>query len=311
MQSELWLRLLGLASPALFGALCGAAGLFARPSDAIATLNRYALTIGFPALVALGVARAELASAGSAGFWLLWPVAALIGLALIRRFGATSAAPLALVFVFGNVAYLGLPFTRAMLGDDAGVIAALLVAVHVSIAVSLGPYLLRAWSGRDTEGALRRVLKTPLVWAPLAGVALRALPQGPSAAAHAALDPLAQSAAPVALFLLGLYLHTERRRLRRPSRRAALLVVMRCLVTPLLVMALCLGALALDVLEPEHARVHVLLAAMPLAITTFSIALEGDAFVDDVGAAIVWSTALGLAALPAWTAIVRLVFPLG
>ena len=180
MQSELWLRLLGLASPALFGALCGAAGLFARPSDAIATLNRYALTIGFPALVALGVARAELASAGSAGFWLLWPVAALIGLALIRRFGATSAAPLALVFVFGNVAYLGLPFTRAMLGDDAGVIAALLVAVHVSIAVSLGPYLLRAWSGRDTEGALRRVLKTPLVWAPLAGVALRALPPGPA-----------------------------------------------------------------------------------------------------------------------------------
>lgn len=309
MPSDVTLRLIALLTPALAGVACGALKLFRAPHDAVGTLNRYALNIGFPALVALGLALADLSVAARPAFWLLWPLALGVGLASVRLTARARSAPLALVLAFGNIAYLGLPYVRAVLGEEASATAAVLVAVHVSIAVSAGPYLLRRWSGADAGGAAARILRTPLVWAPVAGLAIRALPDTAAVLAHAALQPLADSAAPVALFLLGLYLHTERRRLARPTTGARALVLTRLALAPGLVLALALACVRAGWLAPEAARVHVVLAAMPVAITTFSIALDAEAHEDDVGASIVWSTVLAALWLPAWTALVQRILP--
>ncbi len=298
---ELGLRLLRLAIPAGLGAVSGAAGLFREPERAVGVLNTYALYIGFPALVALGLMDAQFELPGQPGFWVLWPVTlglTLVGIAVV---GGRERGTLALVAAFGNVAYLGLPVVEATLPDSAGP-AALIVAIHVALAVSVGPLMLERWSGGEGEGgALSRVLRLPLFWAPLAGLAGRALPELARAEVAAALRPIAASAAPVALFLLGLHLYRERERLQALDPAGLAHVALRLMLIPALALGLAALAVRAGALDPAHARIQVVLAAMPAA---FTIAHQAGAPTDRVAATIVASTLLALVTLPLWTWLV-------
>ena len=77
-------RLLQLAVPAFLGALAGRAGLFRDPEEAITTLNTYALNIGFPALIVLGLVDARLALPSSPLFYLAWPICLALMLLALR-----------------------------------------------------------------------------------------------------------------------------------------------------------------------------------------------------------------------------------
>lgn len=301
---DLGLRLLRLAIPAGLGAVSGAGGLFRDPERAVGVLNTYALTIGFPALVVLGLLDADFALPRQAAFWLLWPVVLLLTLGAIALLGGRERGTLALVTAFGNVAYLGLPVVAATMPGSDGP-AALMVAIHVCLAVSVGPLMLQRWSGGDGEGgALGRVLRLPLFWAPLVGLAGRALPTLARAEVANVLRPLAASAAPVALFLLGLHLYLERERLRALDLAGLAHVALRLLLIPTLALGLAVLAVRAGALDPAHARIHVVLAAMPAAITTFSIAHQAGAGTDRVAATIVGSTLLALLTLPLWAWLV-------
>ena len=131
-------RLFQLAIPAFLGAIAGRAGLFRDPEEAITTLNTYALNIGFPALIALGLVDARLALPSSPLFYLAWPICLAVMLLTLRIIPAwrESLGTLSLVVVFGNVAYLGLPYVRATFGEQIGGAAALAVAIHVTGAVT-------------------------------------------------------------------------------------------------------------------------------------------------------------------------------
>ena len=305
------LRLVHLGFPAALGWLAARMGLVADARKAVGALNGYAIYFAFPALVVRGLLDATVALPTDAAFYLLWPIT--LGLVLIGLVGLTQhavapkRATLCLTAVFGNVAYLGLPYVEAVLGHDVAGPAALAVSVHVVGGVILGPVVLARWGRPDGARAVGptwiRALRQPLFWAPLVGLLLRLSPLRNGASNL--LSPLAGSAAPVALFLLGLYLYVERRQIVRPSQAMRAIWVhlaMRQLAIPLLALGLGLGAVILGLLPPTHARLHVVLAAMPVAITTFSMAVEAQAGTHQVAAAIVWSTLSALILLPLWTA---------
>ncbi len=88
----------------------------------------------------------------------------------------------------------------------------------------------------------------------------------------------------------------------------ALHVVVRLGLLPALTLGLALAARALGLLDVDEARVLVLLAAMPAAITTFSIAREQGADASLVAAVIVLTTVLAPVTLAAWTAAVFAAF---
>ncbi len=297
------LRLLQLAVPALLGVLAGRAGLFAAPRQAVDVLNRYALTIGFPALVLLGVlSTSEVPS--SPAFWLIWP-AALAGLLAGVRVLAPPAdrGSLALVASFGNVAYLGLPFAVVVLGPAIEGPASLAVSVHVALSVSLGPFLLERWSGGDGvpwRQAAGGVLRLPLFWAPVVGLLAQLGPADVRAAVVPWLSPIASSAAPVALFVIGLYVFLERKRLSSVDRSVVWHLGTRLLAAPLVVGGLALLATKLGLLDPRHAVLHVLLASTPVAISTFAIADRAGHGQDRVARAIVGSSVAALGMLPLW-----------
>ena len=302
---ELTFRVLALVAPLLVGALCGGLRLFPKPDLAVAQLNRFALYVAFPALVYGGLADARFALPSAWLFWALVPATLLLALALLRTFGRPHAGSLALVVAFGNVAYIGLPVVQQLLGDAATGVGALAVAIHVTLAMVFGPALLLRWSGGDGSAPPSAVLRQPLLWAPLAGLLARQLPGDARRLLGAVADPLGDAAAPVARFLLGLYLHTHRAVLRRIDRAALGHVAAKLLLLPALTFAGVAGGLHAGLLPLREAQVLLLLAAMPTAITTFAIAERFGVGVNRVTQAIVASTLASALSLPAtaWLAL--------
>ncbi len=298
------IRLLLLAFPAALGAVTGAAGLFEDPRAAVRVLNGYALTIGFPSLVLKGLLEAS-SLPTDAVFLAIWPLGLVIALLAIRLLAPREQrGTLALVTCFGNVAYLGLPYVMALHGPSAAGPAALAVSVHVTLAVTVGPLLLSQWSADARAGwreAAGRALRLPLFWAPIVGLSARALPAGGRALALEWISPLAASAAPVALFVIGLYVFLERRRLSQLNAALITHVALRQLVAPMIIAALGVAAVRAGLLSAPLAQIHVTLACMPAAITGFAIAERAKIGESRVAAAVVWSSALSLLLLPAWS----------
>jgi malonate transporter and related proteins len=291
---------LALALPLAIGWICGALKLFGDPSAAIDPLNRYALYVAFPALVCAGLMDRALAFPSSIGFWAIVPIA-FAAVAILARLLARRQSPtIALVCAFGNVAYLGLPVVERALGEDALPIASLAVAIHVVIALTIGPLLLLRWSGGQTDlRALSiRVLKQPLVWAPIAGLALRLAPAAARDTIAAVLAPIGQSAAPVALVLLGLYLHTHRERMRKIDLGDLAHVLFKLALLPAATIGLALLFHRASMLTTGEAQVLVVLSAMPAAITTFSIAHDVRTGAERTSRAIVLTTLFSAIAIP-------------
>jgi predicted permease len=298
------IRLLQLGFPAGLGALAGAFRLFEDPRRAVDVLNRYALTFGFPALILRGLLQTK-SLPDSLSFWLLWPLVLFLTLAGIRWLAPRgTAGTLALVACFGNVAYLGLPYVLTLFDSSIAGSAALAVSIHVTLAVTLGPLLLEMW-GKENPGnwwvSVERVLRLPLFWAPLVGLGMRFLPITTRSTMLTWVQPIAGSAAPVALFLIGLHLYLERRRLAVFDKGLFLHLSIRQLIIPALMLLLSAVAISLGWLTSPLGRIQVILASMPAAITTFSMAHHAGLGEERVAGTIVWSSILALVLLPGWS----------
>lgn len=291
---------IALVAPVLFGAIAGALRSFREPERAIDALNLYALNIAFPALVCGGLASAELALPSAPGFWVLVPIAFAIAVVGARLAARAVSPTIALTIAFGNVAYLGLPVVEQALGASSVPAAALAVAIHVLVSMTAGLFLFLRWSGDRGGGraALRRVLKQPLLWAPLAGLALRLLPSDTRPLFDALLTPIGRSAAPVALFLLGLYLYVHRDEVRRIDLGDAWHLLFKLVGLPAITFALAYALRSQALLGSGEARVLFVLSAMPAAITTFSMARDAGHGVERVSRTIVLTTLASALTIP-------------
>lgn len=302
---------IGLILPVVLGLLCGVAGLFEDPDAAVNHLNRFALYVPFPALIVAALGKDSAPLPHSVAFWLLVPLtvgAALVPLKAVGdRLGGLGGT-MALVTVFGNVAYLGLPFLQAVRGDAVMSTAGLLVGMYIFLSMLFGPLLLRVWSGEGGRDAFvtsaRKVVRQPLAWSPIVGGLLRLLPDALRLGVVDAVMPVGRAAGPVALFLLGLYLHTHGRKLRQVDVALVAHLGVKMVWLPLVTGAGVWIGLRFG-LDVEAARCALLLASMPPAITTFAIARDADIGADRVAQSIVAGTLLSAVTLPltaAWVA---------
>jgi len=288
-----------LAFPLVLGALVAWRGLFPDPEAALDVLNRYALYVAFPLLVILGLTGESFSAPTNVGFWVATPLSFALTLALVWLTSRTRpvAGTVALTAVFGNTAYLGLPVLVQILGDEIVGLASLGVSFFVFFSLVSGPALLIRWS--DGEGAaqgsvVRKLVRQPLLWAPLLGGASRLLPAEGLAGLRPVLGPVGHSAAPVALFMLGMYLYLHRQAVRQITPTLMAHVGFKMGVLPVV-----MGAVGhLLGLPHDQWVVLTVLAAMPVAITTFSIAREFDVGQERVAQAIVASTLLSVATIP-------------
>lgn len=275
--------------------------------DAVALLNGYVVWLALPVLLFDFVAGAGGALSGAGRFAFTFgggmAIVFLVGLLAGGRDRPLADRAIdALASGYSNTAYLGIPLMTALLGPvgtAAAVVASLLtVSLLFAVTVLLVELDLRRGPGlaRVASGVALGVVRNPLVAAPLAGVAWALTGIALPAPIAAFADLLGQSASPVALVTIGVFLAV-------PRPRAAGVLTGRVLALKLAGQPLATAALLLLVpLPPLWAPAAVLMAALPTGTGPFMVA---QLYGRDVGLSarvILLSTLVGLfsVSLLAW-----------
>ena len=260
------------------------------------------LYVALPFIAFFVVARTELTTGIAVGLVLAYLGLAVVGLVawgIARRLlglGPTATATLVIATVMANTGYLGVPLNAALLGPDA-----LGPAITFDAVVS-GPMFYVAGfaiaAGFTTRGdPIGQRLRTFATRNPPLLAVVAAL-LAPDVMAPDALVDVAELAVlgllPVAFFVLGVTLAAEADdgALRFPpplTAPIATIVGLRMVAAP----ALLLGLSAVTVTVPDA---YLLQAAMPVGINTLVVAHAYDLDLGVASGAIVWSTAIAVAA---------------
>ena len=276
--------------------------------DAVALLNGYVVWLALPVLLFDFVAGAAGAAMEGAGrFVLVFGGGMTLTFAAGLLAGGTGRSLAdraldALAAAYSNTAYLGIPLMTALLGPVGTAAAVLGSLMTVSFLFALAVLLVESDLRRGPGlagaggGVALAVLRNPLVAAPIAGAlwAFSGLSLPAPVAAFATL--LAQSASPVALVTIGVFLAIPRARASGAlvGRVLALKLAGQPLITAMLLLLLPL--------PPLWAPSAVLLAALPTGTGPFMVA---QLYARDVALSarvILLSTLIGLASvsLLAW-----------
>jgi malonate transporter len=312
--------LLGRILPVFAVIAVGAvAGRFERFGERTATvLNDLVYWIALPALIFTSVAEADL-SAGIPGSALLASVGVLLVAyalgwlaARLARRPAREANAVGLVAGWGNVGYLGIPLTVAVLGPATAFAASLTSTLHTALAITV--FLVAATlggrgGGEESAVALpvllaQRVLGNPVVIGIAAGAVVALLGATLPRPLATTIELLGDLAAPGGLFALGILLRGAVSALRESRAQwvpmgAAVLV--KLVVMPLL----ALGAVAWLGVPAPWAAVLVVMCALPDAATVFVLTAQYGTWYRESTAVVVVTTVLSLLTLP----LVVLVLP--
>ncbi|HET8760738.1 MAG TPA: AEC family transporter [Nitrospiria bacterium] len=259
-----------------------------------------------PALVLDVLWRAPLGldagrTAASAAVGVFAGLAAAWAWTRVRRMPSAERGALLLAAAFGNVTYLGLPVLESAFGGWARTVAIeydlfactpLLLTVGIVIARAHG-------TGVDDEHLLAGLAKVPALWAALVAVGLNAFDVPTPATVGDALSRLGGGVMPLMLISIGLALQWERDwRGRVPAVLPVLAI--RFAIAPLMVW----GAAAASGLEGDVLGAVVLEAAMPSMVLGVVICDRYGLDTAWYAAAVTFSTAASVVALPLWHAIV-------
>jgi malonate transporter len=190
-----------------------------------------------------------------------------------NRGNVAEATVQGLIAGYGNVGYMGPPLALVALGPAAAVPAALVFCFDVTLVFTLTPLIMAVAGaggqsiGRTLAGIPQKVLLHPFILATLAGVAGAALELRLPEPIERLLTVMSGSAAPCALFALGVTVAS--RQLKRVPGELPVLILIKLAVHP----ALALATLSLfGGFEEVWVQTAVLMASLPPAATVYVIA---------------------------------------
>lgn len=252
-------------------------------------VTRLVVTIGTPALIFVVLATAkiepqafrDMALAALAVYAalgaVLWAVLRLAGVGM-RSF----LAPL----IFSNTGNLGLPVALFAYGEAGLALAVVFFAVTAILQFTIGVWLM---SG---GGSMRPALKQPMVYAAILGGVFLTLGWGLPVWAENTLRLTGQMVIPMMLITLGISI--SRLRPGALGLAVGLSVVKLAVGGGAAVLAVWLLAL-----EGAEAGVLILQAIMPVAVTSYLLAVRYKADADAVAGLVISSTLISVAAIPA------------
>ncbi len=294
--------LLGVVVP-VFVVIAVGALLARRFGLDLASVTRLGLYAAVPALVFRTLSSLSLP--GDAMVRLLSAYALLLLALTLVAWIAGRTAPVASrralvgTTLFGNAANMMLPISLFAFGE-AGLERALVLYVATALAMfAIGPSLVG--QAVAPRAALRTVVRFPVFWAALAGVAASTATVTLPIGIERAVGLLADAAVPLVLLSLGIQM--SHLRAVRPRGVDLAAVALKLVVAPGLgfVVGRTVGLEGLDL------AVLTLLAGMPTAINLAMLAVEFRGDADLVGRAVVLGTAASLLTLPL---VLTLVAPL-
>jgi len=306
--------------------LCGyvAARWRMLPFEALPGLHAFVLYFALPCMLfRFGAATPirHLLDPAALAVYLICALMLVMGVmwgSLNPRIRWNDAAFGALVAVFPNTGFMGVPLLVALLGAAAAGPAILTLTVDLIVTTSLCIGLSRLDSA-DEQGAAdaaRRALKgmalNPMAWSIALGAVASALQLEPVRPVRQTLGLLADAASPVALFTIGAvlarsqYVAALEAHDPMPPRDYLPIVLVKLVVHPLLVLGV--GSLAIAMGAPLGRftlEVMVLVAALPSASNVSVLAERFGADTGRIARIILLTTALAFLSFSAAVAVLR------
>ncbi len=270
-------------------------------------LNKYALLIGFPALVIVSMLHLEggiktylpLILINSvyivALLMLVYPVAAFFG------FSGRMKRSLFLILPFRNIAYLGIPILASAFGEEILPVAAIISAVYIFWLLTLGLILIEIHGNQQFN--LKRVglslVKNPLLISVFVGIAIVSFGITLPSFADKTLRLFSGSVTAVVLFSLGIFLGLQDFGKPREWIQVAVFAAVTMFVLPAIFYAL----LRFSSLPADQLKSTVLDAAMPLGLTPYALSVQYQLETKLFARIVVLGTLLSMFIIPLWMTI--------
>ena len=286
------------------------------PDAGLAWMNFFILYVALPALFFHILSRTPFEQLAQVDFIKATTTATATAFAiafvagLIFRRNVADATLAAVGGGFGNVGYMGPGLALATFGQDAAVPVALIFCFDALLIFALVPILM-AFGGASRGGLLRAladvarsILLNPLLIAAALGVAAAAYRFEPPVAVDRLLQFLYVSAAPCALFALGVTVAL--RPVGGVPPDVPPLILIKLVIHPALVFALLplFGSFS-----PVWIGTAVLLAALPPALTAYVFARHYDRWIEQASSLVLLGTLVSVVTLTAVMWLVKAQMP--
>lgn len=270
----------------------------------INVLNKYALYIGFPALVIASLLPLKVGEESFAGLILhtsIYTVSCMLlafPIARIFRFSRNMLRTLFLILPFGNFAYLGIPVLQSAYGDKMLPTAAILSAVYLFWLLTLGLVLIEALGEEKIhpKKLLISLLQNPLLLSVFIGLAIVIFGIKLPVVAEKTIHLFSNSVTAIVLFALGLFLGTQKIGKLREWRMVLIFVVVTMLILP----ASYYAYLKVINFDKALTNASVLDAAMPLGLTPYVLASQYKLEDKLAARVVVLGTFLSVFIIPLW-----------
>ena len=283
------------------------------PAEGLAWMNFFIIYIALPAMFFQLLSKTPVEQFSQFGFISAAVLATFlifcagIGIAFWRNSSLPEATVQGLSAAYGNIGYLGPPLALTAFGPAAGVPVALIFCFENAMHFTLAPLLMAVnENGGQSKVALfgqilKKIFSHPFILATIAGVLASFLAVEPPQLIDSFLDLLARTAAPCALFAMGVT--AALRPLKRIPIELGYLVPLKLIVHPFLVYFLLIW-LVPDV-QPVWLYSAVLLATLPTATNVFVIAQQYDVWKERASSAVVISTLFSMLSVTGFLYLAR------
>lgn len=283
------------------------------PDETGPLLSQFAFKILIPALLFRAMATMAppaqspwlLAGAYAAGVAIIWIVASLATILLLRR-PAIDAPAISFACVFGNGLLLGIPVILSAFGPEAATPVAILLICDTTMLWLLGTLhmelTLRGLSGSlgQLSNTTLDLLRNPIIAPVLLGTLWRWSGFGLPEVFDKLLVLIGSAAIPVSLTALGMTL--ARYKLAGQTPTLLLIVVLKLFAFPLVTLWLGLQVFGLT---PIWAGALAIFTSMPVGANAFIFASRYERAVGSVSAAVAVSVVLSVLTVTATLAILQ------
>ncbi len=279
-----------------------AARITKQPAEALGWLNTFIIYAALPALFFKLVAKTPVDQLARMDFVALSLVATytiftllfLIGY-FVRRNSLADSTIQSFAGSYGNIGYMGPGLALLAFGEKAAVPVALIVCLENATHFITAPALM-AIAGGDKRSPVklagdvaRKVLTHPFILSVIIGFIAAVVSWQPPQPVQQLVDYLAQSAAPCALFAMGVTLAL--RPLKRVPVEISYIVPAKLILHPLLAYFILSSFGSFD---PVWVSSAVLLAALPTATNVFVIGQQYQVWQERASATILICTVLSV-----------------
>ncbi|MFA6547318.1 MAG: AEC family transporter [Candidatus Magasanikbacteria bacterium] len=272
-------------------------------------LNEYALKIGLPVLIFSALAKtsfsfqteAPLIIANSIFLLASLIIAVIIG--KILRLGKQIFKTLFICFVFGNIAYLGIPVLLQISGEKILPTASLIVAIYFfwlfTVGIGYLDYSIEKNKKDVAKNIIKNLFKNPLLLAVIFGIVIGCLKIQLPTILTKSLDMITASVTPTVLIVIGLFIGKSK--IGKLTEWFPILSF--SILTLFILPAIFYFGVKFFGFAPHQFSSSIIQAAMPLAITPFALADKYNLDKKFIARSIVLSTILSVLTLPFWISI--------